>query len=134
MRLVENVQLPCIPPRAQASALRFKNRSRALRTKGRTDPVTWAAEYEIDYAASVEDIAIPAAWVRSARKLHDMWRACEVEYDEPKRGIAGLDVGGGTSKSVFVTRHGAAVGKSTAWRRAPYAGREMQAGFSREAV
>jgi phage terminase large subunit len=34
-----------------------------------SDPSTWAAEYDIDYSASVEGICIPALWVESAKRL-----------------------------------------------------------------
>jgi hypothetical protein len=70
-------------------------------------PATWAAEYDIDYAASVEGICIPAKWVESSRKL----------AREPRGpGTAGLDVGAGRAKSVLVPKFGPVVLMPTAWQ------------------
>lgn len=70
------------------------------------DAVAWASEYEIDYAASMEGICIPAAWVQAAQKL----AALEPNLKPAVRGRAGVDIGGGKAKSVVVPRHGPVVG------------------------
>lgn len=41
----------------------------AEQRKAEVDEVTWASQYEIDYAASIAGIAIPAKWVRAAVNL-----------------------------------------------------------------
>lgn len=65
-------------------------------------PTAWASEYEIDYAASLEGVCIPAAWVQAGQKLR---RRCT---PTPRAGAstAGLDVGAGKAKSVFISRNG----------------------------
>lgn len=71
-----------------------------------SDPTAWASEYEIDYSASLEGVCIPAKWVDAAKRIAEL---------EPKilatnqHGIAGLDVGAGKAKSVFVNRRGPVV-------------------------
>ncbi len=76
-------------------------------------PWAWASEYEIDYSASVEAVCIPAKWVQAARDLHDRF------MEEGKRpfgpGMAGLDIGGGKSKSVFIGRFGPWISPPEAW-------------------
>ena len=74
-------------------------------------PATWAAEYDIDYAASVEGICIPAKWVESSRKLA---KALNMEPQGP--GKAGLDVGAGKAKSVLVPKFGPVVVMPTSWQ------------------
>lgn len=74
--------------------------------RGSMDPVNWAAEYEIDYAASVEGICIPAAWVQAAQKLASL----EPGVRRANRGVAGVDIGGGKAKSVVVPKHGPVIG------------------------
>ncbi|QEH36519.1 hypothetical protein OJF2_51030 [Aquisphaera giovannonii] len=74
-------------------------------------PATWAAEYDIDYAASVEGICIPAKWVESSRKLA---KALNREPRGP--GKAGLDVGAGRAKSVLVPKFGPVVLMPTFWQ------------------
>jgi phage terminase large subunit len=73
-------------------------------------PATWAAEYDIDYAASVEGICIPAKWVESSRKL-----AKALERQPKGPGVAGLDVGAGRAKSVLVPKFGPVVLMPTFW-------------------
>lgn len=69
-----------------------------------SDPTTWAAEYDIDYSASVEGICIPAAWVESAKRLFKERRP------EPSAHVVlGGDVGAGKAKSVTITRRGPVV-------------------------
>ena len=74
-------------------------------------PSTWAAEYDIDYAASVEGICIPAKWVESSRKLAKL-----VNAKPQGQGIAGLDVGAGWAKSVLVPKFGPVVAMPTFWQ------------------
>ncbi|MDB5307104.1 MAG: hypothetical protein JWO38_1306 [Gemmataceae bacterium] len=74
-------------------------------------PATWAAEYDIDYAASVEGICIPAKWVESSRKLA---RAFGLEPNGP--GTAGLDIGAGRAKSVLIPKFGPVVMMPTFWQ------------------
>lgn len=68
-----------------------------------SDPAAWASEYEIDYAAAVEGVCIPASWVQSAQKLAEL---------DPRAKTSGLeftlggDVGAGKAKSVVVARRG----------------------------
>lgn len=66
------------------------------------DPVNWAAEYEIDYTASIEGICIPAGWVAAAQRLQRL----VPDLPRPARGVAGVDIGGGRAKSVVVPKHG----------------------------
>lgn len=73
-------------------------------------PWVWAAEYEIDYSASVEGVCIPAIWVEAAVKLHDKVPIAPTET--PK---AGLDIGGGKAQSVFILRRGPVVSMPVTW-------------------
>ena len=72
--------------------------------KASLDPVTWAQEYEIDYAASIEGICIPAAWVRAAVNL--------LPASEHAHGpiAVGFDVAGEgeekADKSIMIARQG----------------------------
>lgn len=71
----------------------------------------WAAEYDIDYSASIEGICIPAKWVDAAVRLGSM-----VKTEMPTLGVAGLDVGaGGKNKSVFIARFGHVVLPPISW-------------------
>lgn len=70
-----------------------------------SDPTTWAAEYDIDYSASVEGICIPALWVESAKRLLKL----EPRLHPSNSGVVGLDVGAGKAKSVAIPRKGAVV-------------------------
>ncbi|MDE2127915.1 MAG: hypothetical protein KGJ62_15145 [Armatimonadetes bacterium] len=87
------------------------------------DPVVLAQEVEIDYAASVEGICIPAAFVRAAIEMTKRLA------DEPVHGpaAAGLDIAEeGKSRTVLIVRRGpmvtdvldwgAANTTQTAWR------------------
>ena len=74
-------------------------------------PETWAAEYDIDYGASVQGICIPAKWVEASRKLAKALNA------KPQGvGRAGLDVGAGRAKSVLVPKFGPVVLQPTYWQ------------------
>jgi hypothetical protein len=69
----------------------------------------FASQYDIDYAASLDGIAIPAAWVKAAMgvKLHPSAKC-----------IAGQDVAeDGNDLSVFVPRRGPVVGDPVSWSR-----------------
>jgi phage terminase large subunit len=74
-------------------------------------PATWAAEYDIDYAASVEGICVPAKWVESSRRLA---KALNRQPQGP--GVAGLDVGAGRAKSVLIPKFGPVVLMPTFWK------------------
>jgi hypothetical protein len=66
------------------------------------NPTAWASEYEIDYAASLEGVCIPAAWVQSAQRLAKLIRPAP----RLTPSVAGLDVGAGKAVSVFISRNG----------------------------
>lgn len=71
-------------------------------------PVNWAEQYEIDFSASLENICIPALWVRAAVDLE------LPEGDGPI--IAGLDCSGeGANKTVLTHRRGPVVRKPVWW-------------------
>jgi phage terminase large subunit len=71
-----------------------------------SDPTAWASEYEIDYAASLEGVCIPAKWVESAKRLAGLEpRVLETNIET----VIGLDVGAGKAKSVVVPRKGPVV-------------------------
>lgn len=73
-----------------------------------SDPAAWASEYEIDYAASVEGVCIPAKWVDAAKRI----AALEpMIFDTNQLGVAGLDVGAGKAKSIAIVRRGPIVSK-----------------------
>lgn len=68
-----------------------------------SDPTSWASEYEIDYAASLDGVCIPAKWVQSAQRLASLIPGqlkSNLDY------AIGLDVGAGKAKSVVVPRRG----------------------------
>lgn len=78
--------------------------------RGSLEEWKWNSEYEIDYAASIEGVCIPAKWVEAAKKIGQHVKL------EPTSGVAGLDVGGGgKGKSVFVPRFGPIVLAPTSW-------------------
>ena len=70
-----------------------------------TDPVTWAQEYEIDYSASVEGIAIPGRFVQAAIDLltNPKFIAAYPEYVPHGDLRAGLDIAGGGKNSTVLT-------------------------------
>lgn len=90
---------------------------------------TWASEFEIDDSYTVEDICIPAAWVKSATKLSGLLleyieglktngRGSEVsafKLQPTVEGKAGGDVGGGKAMSVIVARFGPVICRPKAW-------------------
>jgi len=70
-----------------------------------SDPTAWASEYDIDYAASLEGVCIPAAWVDASKRL----AALEAQVRPANDAVAGLDVGAGKARSVFIGRRGPVV-------------------------
>lgn len=72
-----------------------------------SDPAAWASEYEIDYAASLEGVCIPAKWVEAAKRIAALEPAV-LKTNQP--GVIGLDVGAGKAKSITVERRGPVVG------------------------
>ena len=84
------------------------------RERKRLEPWKFASEYDIDYAASVEGVFIPAKWVESC------WRIATLpNFVHPRPatfGVAGQDVGaGGSGKSVFIARFGPIVRPPISW-------------------
>lgn len=71
-----------------------------------SDPTAWASEYEIDYSASLEGVCIPAKWVEAAKRIAALEPAILITNQQ---GVAGLDVGAGKAKSVFINRRGPVV-------------------------
>ncbi len=68
-----------------------------------SDPTAWASEYEIDYAASLEGVCIPAKWVQAAQRIASLEpRVLQSNLDF----TLGGDVGAGKAKSVVVPRRG----------------------------
>lgn len=93
------------------------------RQKRLLDPVIVAQEIDIDYTASVEDILIPGAWVQAAIDFRGARRS--------GRGVAGLDIGGGRDRSVFMARFGDVVECIESWSEGDttntaYRARELQ--------
>lgn len=84
----------------------------ALKKASLSDPLTWEAEYEINYTANAAGVCIPPAWVRSAQLLFDMLP--EVTRVGP--GITGGDVGGGKANSVAIHRFGPVILRPESWK------------------
>jgi hypothetical protein len=76
-----------------------KDTTWVAKKKGELEAHIWAAEYEIDYSASIEGVVIPGKWVEAATRLAQL-----VDIQRVGPGVGGLDVGGGKAKSVFVGR------------------------------
>lgn len=90
----------------------------AAEKKRLVGPVIWAQEYDLDHGASVERVTIEPKWVHAARRIRRMLG--DKGHAVPPRhhyepGIAGLDVGGGSSKSVFIARNGPHVRPPKDW-------------------
>jgi phage terminase large subunit len=99
------------------------------RKKSDMSEETWAAEFEIDDSYTVEDICIPAAWVKSATKLpgllHERYtrlvaegklsEALPFRLQPSIEGKAGGDVGGGKAASVIIARFGPVICRPKAW-------------------
>jgi phage terminase large subunit len=71
-----------------------------------SDPTAWASEYEIDYAASLEGVCIPAKWVEAAKRIAALDpRVLDTNVET----VLGVDVGAGKAKSVAIPRKGPVV-------------------------
>lgn len=81
-----------------------KTKEWAARKKAEmSDPAAWASEYEIDYAASIEDVCIPAKWIQAAQQIHTLCPEILITGEEY---TLGGDVGAGKARSVVVPRRG----------------------------
>lgn len=87
----------------------------AQRRKLSSSPHVFAAEYEIDYSASVEGICIPAMWVEAAKRIRSLCLSKGIVIEPAVNGVAGGDVGGGKAKSVLTPRFGPIVTVPTSW-------------------
>lgn len=83
--------------------------------RGKTEPHSWASNYDIDYSASVEGICIPAAWVEAAKKIASVMKEKNIALLPLVEGVGGGDVGAGKAKSVFVSRFGPIVLVPVSW-------------------
>lgn len=80
--------------------------------KAKTDPVVWAAEYEINYAASIEGVIIPQEWVQAAVDSH---KKLQLEPSGVKD--AAFDVADqGKDKNALATRYGFLLRTCESWR------------------
>lgn len=84
----------------------------AATKKGELGEVTWAQEYEIDYAASIAGIAIPAMWVRAAVGLELRWPD-GAAYEPRGPVLGGLDIG--ESSNTLLLRQGPVFLKAHQW-------------------
>jgi len=82
--------------------------------KRELEPMVLAQEVDLDYEASAGDVVVSAKWVQASQALR---RYLEQNSLLPPKGegLAGLDVGAGTAKSVFCPRWGVRVGETTSW-------------------
>lgn len=79
--------------------------------KASTDPVVWAADYEINYTAAAEGVIIPQLWVRAAIDAH-------VKLGIEPTGVraGALDVADeGPDLNAFAARHGMLITHSEDW-------------------
>lgn len=75
------------------------------------DPVTVAQEIDIDFAASVEGVLIPSAWVQAAVGAH-LKRGIEVSGER----VGALDVADeGADKNAFCVKHGQLIEHIEEW-------------------
>lgn len=87
-----------------------KSEEWAIEKRAEIGEVAWAQEYEIDYAASIEGVCIPAKWVRAA--VDFKVEGLSATYPE----VGGFDpADGGRSRSVLVGRRGPMVRKPISW-------------------
>lgn len=75
-----------------------------------SSPSKWEAEYDIDYGASLEGVCIPAKWVQSSLQLAKL-----LDPQQRGEGVAGMDVGAGSAKSVLIPRFGPVVLMPRSW-------------------
>ncbi len=101
-----------------------KNEEWAERTKREKGLTAFAAEYDIDYSASIEGICIPGAWVRAAVRgtgsgssVSSLPGASANGSSAPAgKCVAGLDIGEeGADLSVLIPRWGPYVGDPISW-------------------
>ena len=74
--------------------------------------ITFAAEYDIDYGASVEGLLIQRSWIEASRRLRRLVPDLELRRAPAQ---AGLDVGAGRDKSVLCIRSGPLVEPLVQW-------------------
>jgi hypothetical protein len=74
------------------------------------DPVVVAAEINCDFAASVQGVVIPSAWVQAAIGLHE-----RLGIDATGTRYAALDVGDTNDKSALSMRHGIVLEHVESW-------------------
>jgi hypothetical protein len=79
-------------------------------------PWVFAAEYEIDYTASVEGVCIPGKWVEAAVKLYRHLKETSPALLNPNEpSVGGMDIGGGKAQSVVIRRRGHVVDVPDVW-------------------
>ena len=81
------------------------------KTKRKTLPHIYAAEYERDYGAGSDGSIIKNEWVRAAQELYDTVIGQEINAET----TVGYDVGAGSDKSVVIAKHGHLVSKIKSW-------------------
>ena len=89
-----------------------KDEAWAEERKKRVGDVTFAAEYDIDYGASVEGLFIQNIWLEAAQELR---RRLAHLVPAATRVKAGLDVGGGKAESALLMRKGPLVLPPVVW-------------------
>ena len=77
-------------------------------------PHTFASEFDIDFAASVEGLLIEGPWIQAARRLHPLLAKLNRGWSVKR---AGLDIGAGKAESVLCPRDGPLVYQLEAWTR-----------------
>jgi phage terminase large subunit len=89
-----------------------KSEAWAEEQKRRVGDVTFAAEYDIDYGASVEGLVIQNVWLEAAVELR---RRLADRVPPGTRARCGLDVGGGKAESALIIRKGPLVLPPVIW-------------------
>lgn len=74
------------------------------------DPVVVAAEINCDFAASVQGVVIPSAWIQAAIGLHE-----RLGITPTGKRYAALDVGDTNDRSAFTARHGFLLEHCESW-------------------
>ena len=75
------------------------------------DPIIWAAEFDIDHSASIENVIILPKWIDASRELR---KALTGKIQASV--VGGLDVGGGKALSVFAARQGPLLHELSTWQ------------------
>lgn len=84
----------------------------AKKKQGKTDPIVWAAEYEINYAASVDGVIIPQEWVQAAVDAHK-----KLGIEPSGAHDSAFDVADqGKDKNALAARHGMLLNFIESWR------------------